>query len=520
MNGAQALIRSLVNLGVDTCFMNPGTSEMHFVAELDSVPEIKPILTLYEGVASGAADGYARIKGSPAAVLLHLGPGLGNAFANYHNAKRAKSPIINIVGEHATYHKRYDAPLESDIVSLANPISKWVRTALNAQNIAGDTLDAYKASMAPPCGIASLILPADISWSEGASPIQLHSKPISAASLPSETKIHNAIKALRSEKKCTILLGGKALCAQSIKLASQIATHTNSKLLAETFPARIERGGSIPELERVSYLGEFAQSQLEGSAYLLLFNSKAPVSFFAYPGKPSYLAPLDCEVIEVASDSEDAHKALSIINEELHIHKGQFKAFNSQQAPPEGELTPQKLAQIIGISLKEGTIVSDESNTLGLYLAQGTKEAEEHIWMCLTGGAIGQGLPLATGAAVANKDAKVLALEADGSSMYSIQALWTQARENLNVTNIILDNQAYGVLEMELSRVGAKASGQKAHAMLDLSTPSIDFVSIAKSFGLQARTVTNCEEFLQTLKEFEKDGPNLIHVPLGKGLVL
>lgn len=526
MNGAQALIRTLVGLNVDTCFMNPGTSEMHFVAELDSVKEIKPVLTLFEGVASGAADGYSRVANKPASVLLHLGPGLGNAFANFHNAKRARSPVINIVGDHATYHKRYDAPLESDIESVAKTISKWVRTTLSRENVSNDTIDAYRFAVAPPRGISTLILPADVSWSEGSSNElefqQLASKFHLAGkySFTNPAKISAAIRALRSGEKCAILLGGTALTRESIKLAYQIASHTQSKLLAETFPAKIERGGSIPELERVSYLAEFAQVQFQDISYLILVDAKPPVSFFAYPNKPSYICNESTQVIELVSASEDPSHALTLLREELHIHKHQIIEKPATEGIPTGELTPQKFAQIIGANIQEGSIISDESNTLGLYLANGTKSAKEHLWMCLTGGAIGQGLPLATGAAVAAKDRQVIALEADGSSMYSIQALWTQAREGLNVINIILDNQAYGVLEMELSRVGAKSGGQKAHSMLDLSSPSIDFVKLANSLGLEATTAYTCEELDKALKDFHNAGPTLIHVPLGKGLVL
>ena len=167
MNGAQALINTLVDGGVDVCFANPGTSEMHFVAALDTVPQMRGVLTLFEGIATGAADGYARIAGRPAAVLLHLGPGLGNGLANLHNARRARVPMVVVVGDHATYHKKYDAPLESDIDALAGSVSGWVHRTSDTADIAADAAEAIAETLANN-QISTLILPADTSWTDGA----------------------------------------------------------------------------------------------------------------------------------------------------------------------------------------------------------------------------------------------------------------------------------------------------------------------------------------------------------------
>ncbi|EUA00869.1 thiamine pyrophosphate enzyme, N-terminal TPP binding domain protein [Mycobacterium kansasii 732] len=205
MNGAQALISTLVDGGVDVCFANPGTSEMHFVAALDTVPQMRGILTLFEGVATGAADGYARIADRPAAVLLHLGPGLGNGLANLHNARRARVPIVVVVGDHATYHKKYDAPLESDIDALAGTVSGWVRRTQVAADVGTDTADAVAASRWGP-QISTLILPADASWSDGAAPgATAPERPA-----PAGTDLASVADVLRSGEPVMLLIGGNA----------------------------------------------------------------------------------------------------------------------------------------------------------------------------------------------------------------------------------------------------------------------------------------------------------------------
>jgi acetolactate synthase-1/2/3 large subunit len=516
MNGAQALIKTLFNSGIDTCFMNPGTSEMHFVAALDSVPEMKPVLALFEGVAAGAADGYFRIAGKPAAVLLHLGPGLGNAFANLHNAKRAKSAIINIVGDHATYHKRYDAPLESDIASLASGISKFYRMSLSTQLLALDAVDAIKASMAHPRGISTLVLPADISWNTDANESQFK---FDDRSEIIEESFIKKISSLLGENTA-ILLGGRALSERGLVAARKNANKTKTKILAETFPATLQRGGSIPPVERLGYLAEFMQVQLQKVTTLILVEATAPVSFFAYPNKPSYLVPDDCKVIEFTTYANDPTNALENLADYISADDPSFVIPDSAPAVvPDGELTSEKLAHVFAKYLTAGSIVSDESNTAGIFLSGATAQSEPHSWMCLTGGAIGQGLPLATGAAVAAKDRQVFALQADGSAMYTIQALWTQARENLKVTNIILDNRSYAVLEMELNRVGADPPGPKAKSMLNIGEPDMNFVDMASGMGVAGMRVSTCEDFAKALeKAANEDGPYLIHAILPKGM--
>jgi acetolactate synthase-1/2/3 large subunit len=517
MNGAQALIRTLAGSGVDVCFANPGTSEMHFVAALDAVPEMRGVLCLFEGAATGAADGYGRMAGKPAAVLLHLGPGLGNGIANLHNARRARTPLVNIVGDHATYHKRLDAPLESDIDSLARPVSAWVRRSLRTGDAAADAADAVAAASAAP-GVATLIMPADVTWTEGAEPAL--PVPVRPASPVPDTTIEGVAKALRDGEPSVILLGGAGLRRTAIEAASRIAAATGARLIGETFPARHERGAGIPDVPRLAYLAEFAVAQLDGTRRLILAGAAPPVSFFAYPGKPSTLTPAGCETHVLAEPGDDVAGALEALADLVAVGTAGSggsggTAPESQPAArpelPSGALTAETAAAVIGALLPENAIVCDEAATSGIFLPGATVGAPPHDWLTLTGGAIGQGLPLAAGSAIACPDRPVLALEADGSAMYTISALWTHARESLDVTTVIFSNRAYAILGMELNRLGAAASGDASRSLLSLERPSLDFTALATGMGVPATRSTTAEEFAAQLRAaLAEPGPHLI----------
>ena len=512
MKGAQALIRTLVDSGVTTCFSNPGTSEMHFVAALDSVPEMRGVLALFEGVATGAADGYARMAGAPAATLLHLGPGLGNGLANLHNARRAKTPLVNIVGDHATYHVQSDAPLQSDIEGVARNVSGWVRTSTSTAQLGRDAVEAVAAAIGPPGQVATLILPADVSWEDGAEPAAAPA-PSTPASASAEV-IERAAQALRGGRRCGLLLGGSALRERGLLAAGRIAAATGARVLAETFPARQERGAGLPAVERLPYVPEFVSIQLEGLKDLILVDTAAPVSFFAYPGHRSYLVPDGCQLHELAAPSEDVLASLEALAEALGASNLR-PALQPASRPerPTGKLTAEKVCAALGAILPEGAIVSDESVTSGLSLPANTAGAPRHDWLTLTGGAIGQGVPLAVGAAVACPERPVFALEAEGSGMYTIQALWTMAREQLNVTIVIFNNRSYGILNMELARVGADGGGSKARAQLDLSEPDLDVAQIARGFGVPSERAETCEELIAALERaLAAPGPHLIEV--------
>jgi acetolactate synthase-1/2/3 large subunit len=509
-NGAQALIRTLAACGVDTCFTNPGTSEMHFVAALDTVPEVRGVLGLFEGVVTGAADGYARMAGRPAATLLHLGPGLGNGLANLHNARKGKVPIVNIVGDHATYHKQYDAQLESDIETVARNVSPWIRWSQSPADVGRDAAEAVAAAAGPPGAVATLILPADVSWLDGgeaAAPVPARGRGAVDADM-----VEGVAKALRSGEPVGLFLGGSALRERGLVAASRVAGATGAKVLAETFPARVERGAGVPDVERLAYLAEFASAQLDGLRHLVVVDAKAPVSFFAYPGKASYLVPDGCEVHVLAADDQDAAGALEALAELVGAPAdGARRQEAAPPPPPTGELTAQAVAQAVGALLPEGAIVSDEANTSGLFAPGFTAGSPRHDWLCLTGGAIGQGMPVATGAAVACPDRRVVNLQADGSALYTIQSLWTQAREGLDVTTVVFNNRSYAVLNMELSRVGAEAGGPKARDLLDLSRPDIDFVALAQGLGVPATRAATADELVDQLgRSLATEGPALI----------
>lgn len=517
MNGAQALIRTLTGSGVRVCFGNPGTSEMHFVAALDAVPDMRGVLCLFEGTATGAADGFGRMAGRPASTLLHLGPGLANGLANLHNARRAHTPLVTVVGDHATYHKRYDAPLESDIEALAGPVSSWLRRSARSADVAADAADAVAAALAPPGGIATLILPADVSWSEGAEPAP--ARPARPAAPAPDSAVHAAAAALGSGEPCVILLGGTGARRAGLEAASRISRAIGARMLCETFPARLERGAGIPPVDRLAYLGEIAAAQLAGTRHLILAGAREPVSFFAYPGKPSSLVPDGCQVHLLAAPDDDVAGTLTALADLVAADAKPQPQQPARPGLPDGDLTAERAAAVIGALLPEDAIVSDESNTSGLWLPGATAGAPPHDWLTLTGGAIGQGLPLAAGAAVACPGRKVLALEADGSAMYTISALWTHAREGLDITTVIFSNRSYAILGMELDRVGATAAGDASRSLLDLSRPGLDFTALAAGMGVPASRASTAGELAAQLSQaLAEPGPHLIEAlvpPLG-----
>ncbi|MEA2349828.1 MAG: acetolactate synthase large subunit [Thermoleophilaceae bacterium] len=508
--GAQALLRTLVDAGVTTCFTNPGTSEMHFVAALDSVPEMRAVLALFEGVATGAADGYARMADRPGATLLHLGPGLGNGLANLHNARKGKVPVLNIVGDHATHHTKYDAQLQSDIETVARNVSSWVRTSQSTAALPSDAAEAIAAALGPPGQVATLILPADVSWSDGAEPVgppEPARPPIASGEV-----VEEAARALRGRGRTALLLGGRTLREAGQVAAARIAAATGAEVLAEVFPARMERGAGLPPIERLAYLAELASVQLAGLKHLILVDAEAPVSFFAYPGKRSYLVPDGCEVIELAGPADDALGSLSALVDAVGAGAAEL-VLQSAARPerPSGQLDADKVCQAIAAVLPEGAIISDEAQTSGVTLASHTAGAPRHDLLALTGGAIGQGLPVAVGAAIACPGRPVLALEGDGSAMYTIQALWTMAREGLDVTAVILNNRSYAILNIELERVGAQRPGPTAKEQLDLHGPDLDFVQIASGLGVPAVRVDTGEDLVAQLERaIAEPGPRLI----------
>ena len=518
-NGAQALMKTLADAGIEVCFTNPGTSEMHFVAALDDEPRLRAVLTLFEGVATGAADGYARMADKPAATLLHLGCGLGNGLANLHNARKGKVPLLNIVGDHATYHVPLDAQLQSDIETVARNVSPgFVRTSRSTAALCGDAVDAIVAARGLPGQVATLILPADVSWGEGGVP----SPPPPAAAPPAadDATVAQIAALLRPGAKVALLLGGRALREPALRAAAQIAAHTGAKLLCEVFPTRLERGAGLPPIERIAYLAELAGVQLAGLEHLVLVDAKAPVSFFAYPGKPSELVPPGCAVHTLATPAQDASASLVRLARAVGAEAVSPPLQPAVRPPrPRGRLTAEKVCKAVGHLLPENAIVIDEAITSGLMLGALTAGAPRHDLLTLTGGAIGQGLPNAVGAAIACPRRPVLALIGDGTAMYTIQALWTMAREGLDVTAIVFNNASYSVLNVELERVGAERIGPKARAQLDLGAPRLDFCRLAQGMGVHAVRADTAADFSHALEyALAQPGPHLIEALIPQAL--
>jgi acetolactate synthase-1/2/3 large subunit len=514
MNGAHALLATLEAHGVEVCFANPGTSEMHFVAALDDATTLRSVLCLFEGVATGAADGYARVTGRPAATLLHLGPGLANGWANLHNARRAGVPLVNIVGDHATYHAVLDAPLQSNIELLAAPLEGWFRRSTSPSDVADDLAAAIRAAAGPPGRVATLVVPADVSWGEGASALSLAGPP-SEPARPTpidESSLTRAIDALRS-RRSALVVGSHALTKERLALAARVAAASSSQLLMETFPAIVERGAGVVEPERLIYLSEFAAAQLAESDVVILLGAKEPVGFFAYPGVPSRQVAPDAEVIDLAPPGSDVDAALAALVAALGAPPLATPT-GERPGPTHGELSPRSFAQAVGATLPEDVVVADESNTSGVHLFEATRFAPAHRWMTLTGGAIGYGLPVALGAAIGSGQ-RVLALESDGSMMYTPQALWTMAREGLDVTVVALANRSYAVLHWELARVGATREGAASRRLLDLDAPVLDLAGIARGLGVPSARVESAEDLSAALeRSYATPGPMFIEAVL------
>ena len=508
-SGAESLVQTFVDAGVRVCFANPGTSEMHFVAALDTNPGMRCVLGLFEGIVTGAADGYGRMTGMPAATLLHLGPGFGNGLANLHNAKKARTPVVNVVGEHATYHRHFDAPLSSDVEGIARTVSGWVKVSDSADSVAADGALAVQAALAPPGQVASLILPADTAWSRTtatAAPLpRIAPRPVDGG------QVDAVAQALGSGEPCVLLVNG-ALTAERTALLDRIASKTGARWIADTFVPRMQRGAGRVDIARLPYFGEQAAEVLAGTRHLILVATQPPITFFAYPDKPNWLTPADCALHTLVERDGDVDGALVALGEAVGIASVPAALIALERPPlPKGALNPHSIGAAIANLLPENAIVVDEAGTSGGGTTLATRSARPHDWLLLTGGSIGYGLPAATGAAVACPDRRVLCLQADGGGMYTVQALWTMARERLDVTTVIFANGKYGILQIEFGRVGAHNPGPKAMSMLDLTNPSLDWVALAKGMGVPAWRVTTAEAFNSALAaSLAEPGPSLI----------
>ena len=510
MNGAQSLLQTLVNCDVEVCFGNPGTSEMHFVAALDSVPQMRSVLCLFEGVVTGAADGYGRVAGKPAATLLHLGPGLANGLANLHNARRANTPLVNIVGDHATYHLQYDAPLTSDIVGFARPVSAWIHESKSADAVASDAARAVQAARSAPGCVSTLILPADTAWNEAQRAEQ--KLPDLLPTPVSQNAIDAAARLLSNGRKTALLLRGTALHGAGLESAGRVQAKTGARLLCDTFAPHAELGAGRVPVERIPYFAEQIVDFLKDFEQLIFVGAKPPVSFFAYPGKPSWCAPEGSHLSYLAHAHQDGAQALAALADALGAPaRSPVRIPLQLPEPPTGPLTALGVAQVIAAMTPDNAIFADESATASFPLLSTMARARPHTHLPLTGGSIGQGLPLAVGAAIAAPDRKVICPHGDGGAAYTMQALWTMAREKLDVVIVIYANHSYAILNIELGRVGATGSGPVAMSMLDLHNPEMNWTKIAEGLGVESSRATTCEEFAaQYSSALKSRGPRLI----------
>jgi acetolactate synthase I/II/III large subunit len=523
ITGATSLLRTMADAGIEVCFANPGTSEMHFVAALGALPRIRPILGLFEGAVSGMADGYARVTGKPALTLYHLGTGFTNAAANLHNARRAKSPIVNVVGDHATTHKRWDSPLKSDIEALARPMSDWLRMAQSTDTLSADAAAAVAAARRRPGNISTLVLPADIAWgtTEG------HAAPMPAPepAPPDPAAISRVATALR-ERGPTCVLIARAAAGEPRGLAAlqRICAATGARALHDMMAPRVLRGATQFSLTRVAYRAEDAVALLAGASDVVHVGTMPPVAPFAYPQFPSWITPDGTRQLWLAHEHEDEVLALEALADALGAPAvaGAVMAPAVQAArdevmanSPRGRLDAAAIGRSLARHMPEGAILSEEAISNGPAIAVHTALAAPHLHMTNTGGALGQGIPLATGAAVAAPNRKVVNVQADGSGLFTMQALWTQAREQLDVLTIVLANRSYAVLRFEIARVGAKVEESMAGNLLDIDRPDIDWVALAKGMGVEATRVSTAEAFDDVLAAFMRQrGPRLIEAVL------
>ncbi len=508
LTGAQALVATLADNGVSACFANPGTSEMHLVTALDGEPRIRSVLCLFEGIATGAADGYARMTGTPAMTLLHLGAGYMNAGANIHNAGRANTPMVNVIGDHAVPHLKYDAPLTSDIVGLAGPNSRWIKSADRVGDTGKLAAEAFAASYGPKPGPVSLLLPADSAWLEGGAKGEVVTPPPLRA-VTAET-IAAAANAIAAASKPVMVINGTALGEAGLQAAARIKA-AGVRVLTDTFYPKMRRGAGVFAPERMQYFAEGAMADLEGSDLMLLAGTSAPVAFFAYPGKPSLLVPDDCNVFDLGDASTDSAASLQALADALGAKEAAPVEALIQPDVPTGDLTAQSVGQSLARHMPENAVVSDDGVSNGLMSYLPTQNGQPHDWMMLTGGAIGQGMPLALGAALAAPDRKVICLSGDGAGMYTNQALWSMAREGADVTTIVFVNHSYRILNIELYRTGAGNPGPTAKNMLSIGGPEINWVQLSESMSVPAVEVRTAEAFDTALADaIAAPGPRLI----------
>lgn len=514
--GAHALWAALASEGVDTCFANPGTTELDLVRALETSETMRCVVGLQENVCTGAADGFGRMAGRPAATLLHLGPGFANGIANLHNARRARTPIVNVIGDHASWHLPFDAPLTSDIESLARPVSGWVHRVAGTADSAVDATRSVRESLANGGQSATLIFPADFQSDAFPADAQhtlaadAHVAPVDAFDLAQSRE------RLGAARRIVFLLGGGGefggLGVRAQRAAARLCALLGATAYAETFPARSERGQGLPAFDRLPYFPEPARAVLDVADLVVLVGALPPVTYFGYAGHPSLLVETG-RLLALGQPGHPVAERLEALADAMSAPAYEPPVL-ALPAQPEGTLTPAKIAAVLARELPEQAIVSVEGGTCGYPFYAVSAAARPHTTLTNTGGAIGQGLPVAMGAAIACPDRRVVGLLSDGSTQYTIQTLWSLAHEALDVVVLIAANHEYAILRNELRRDGATL-GKRAEALTALDKPRIDWVGLAQAYGVPATRATTAEELTHQLQQaFGRKGPALIEMAL------
>lgn len=517
MNGAELLVKTAAEMGVDMCFANAGTTEMPVVEALDEIKRVRSVLGLFEGVCTGAADGYGRMADKPAMVLLHLGPGLANGLANLHNARRAHTPLLNVIGQHASWHLPADPLLAMDIEALAGTVSGWQRTNKRMEAIPLDTADAVYAALQG--NVSTLIVPHD--HQIGEVPEGVMEKSGGSPQYLDEDSIESAASLLhKGGSKAAVILGGHAARRRGLLAMARVSAATGCRLFVETFPARVERGAGLPLLERIPYFPDQAVSTLSSYETVVFAGAREPVAFFGYPGQSSYFLSEQQARFHIKASPrkmEDALEALADNLGSLQKSSNSSEKLARLERPqlPQGRLTPQKASAVLAALQPEGAIVVEEAITSAGDYFQLSTSIPPHTYLALTGGAIGQGVPCALGAALACPDRPVINLQADGSAMYTVQALWSQAREGANVKTLICSNRSYAILRLELARAGRESPEGHSLSLTDLSNPALNWVELSRGLGVPAKRVDKAEDLARVLSgALAEPGPYLIEMIL------
>lgn len=508
MNGSECLVGTLINHGVDLLFTNPGTSEVGLLAEIGTSEQIRAVPVLFEGIAAGAADGYFRMTGCPAATMLHVGPGLANAWSALHNAAKARSGVVNIVGQLSEAHLEYESPLKSDLLALATSVSDVVRYPLSSARVG---IDAHAAADAAKRGkVATLVMANDVGWSDGA---ELATPPGAQ-----NTDAHGALDpaamtALKQGPRTLFLLGGLALDVGAQRDAAAIASATGCSVMIEWANARCERGGDLPSWARIPYPVDEAVRTLAAYDTIVLCGAAEPIAFFNYRNSPSRLAAPSARVIDLHAEGADVRLALGAAR----------RALASDPArpchPPASRYTygapksPDPVSAAIAAALPEDAIIVNEAITSASDLFAASAAAPRHTWLDNLGGSIGFALPAAIGAAIGAPGRRVIALCGDGSTMYSLQGLWTMARENLDITVLVFANRAYKILINELVQASDAHLNDRTFSLLQLDNPAIGWAKLSGSLGVDATRVHSFDQLKAALTlALDTQGPRLIEV--------